>query len=385
MNVILFEDEKLSNFYPISRLHTIDNIRTGKWTQKERAAIQLKSKPISYSTRELYGDKIKVEDDNLFLNSRLRDFGSFVDLEPKTCIINKDGDILAYRGGKIIKDNGFDGFEVFEKEVAIYNFIWDIIADLSGRLADDISNDSSLGKILSPLGDFVSIRNKEKVYIGKNVELGAYLVLDAEDGPIWIDDGVVVESHCCIKGPAFIGKYSKIKPDTLLEVVAFGEVVKASGEIEESIFQGFSNKQHLGFLGHSFIGEWVNLGAGTTNSDLKNNYSKVNVVLEGKRYETGMQFLGTIIGDHSKAAINTTFNTGTIVEPFCNVFGTGYPPKYIPPFSWGCSNIEEYKLDKAIQTATKVMKRRNIDLDKVYREKVEKLFLESKSLRKHIK
>jgi UDP-N-acetylglucosamine diphosphorylase/glucosamine-1-phosphate N-acetyltransferase len=385
MNVILFEDDKLSNFYPISRLRTVDNIRTGKWTQKERAAIQLKSKPISYSTRDLYGDKIKVEDDNLFLNSRLRDFSSFGDLESKTCILSKDGDVLAYRGSKIIENNNFDGFKVVEKEFPIYGFIWDIIADLSNRLTDDLNDDSSLGKILSPLGDFVSIKNKERVYIGKNVELGAYLVLDTQDGPIWIDDGVVIESHCCIKGPVFIGKYSKIKPDTLLEVVAFGEVVKASGEIEESIFQGYSNKQHLGFLGHSFIGEWVNLGAGTTNSDLKNNYSKVNVVLEGKRYETGMQFLGTIIGDHSKAAINTTFNTGTIVEPFCNVFGTGYPPKYIPPFSWGCSIIEEYKLDKAIQTATKVMKRRNIDLDEVYREKVEKLFLESKNLRKHIK
>jgi len=169
-----------------------------------------------------------------------------------------------------------------------------------------------------------------------------------------------------------------------LEIVSFGDVVKASGEIEESIFQGYSNKQHLGFLGHAFIGEWVNLGAGTTNSDLKNNYSKVNVILEGKRYETGMQFLGTIIGDHSKAAINTTFNTGTIVEPFCNVFGKGYPPKYIPPFSWSSDDIEEYELDKAIQTAAKVMKRRNIDLDENYKKKVERLFRESKNLRKNI-
>lgn len=385
MNVVLFEDEKLSNFYPISRLRTVDNIRTGKWTQKERAAIQLKSKPISYSTREFYGDKIKVEDDNLFLNSRLRDFSLFGDLDSKKCVVNKNGDVLAYRGGIIIKDNDFDGFEVVEKEVPVYDFIWDIIADLSDRLRNDLNNDSSLGRILSPVGDFISVKNKKKVYIGKNVELGDYLVLDAQDGPIWIDDGVVIESHCCVKGPAFIGKNSRIKPDTLLEVVAFGEVVKASGEIEGSIFQGYSNKQHLGFLGHSFIGEWVNLGAGTTNSDLKNNYSKVNVILEGKRYETGMQFLGTIIGDHSKVAINTTFNTGTIVEPFCNVFGEGYPPKYIPPFSWRCDNIEEYKLDKAIETAIKVMKRRNIDLDENYKKKVEKLFLESKSLRKDIK
>ncbi len=384
MNLILFEDEKLSNFYPISRLRTVDNIRTGKWTQKERAALQFKTEPLSYSTRELYGDKFKVKEDSLFLNSRLKDFSSFRDLEPKTCIVNKDGGILAYRSSKIVEDKNFDGFEVISKEAPMYNFIWDVIADLPDRLNADLNVDSSLGKMLSPVGDFVSIKNKERVYIGKEVELGACVVLDAKGGPIWIDDGAVIESHCCIKGPAFIGKHSKIKPDTLLDVVAFGELVKASGEIEESIFQGYSNKQHLGFLGHAFIGEWVNLGAGTTNSDLKNNYSKVNVILEGKRYETGMQFLGTIIGDHSKAAINTTFNTGTIVEPFCNVFGKGYPPKYIPPFSWNSDDIEEYELDKAIQTAVKVMKRRNIDLDENYRKKVERLFHESKNLRNNI-
>jgi len=384
MHVILFEDKKLSNFYPISRLRTVDNIRTGKWTQKERAALQFKTSPLSYSTRELYGDKIKVKEDSLFLNSRLKDFSPFGALDSKTCIVNKDGDILAYKSSKIIEDKNFDGFEVISKEMPMYNFIWDVIADLPDRLNADLNGDPSLGQILSPVGDFVSIENKKNVYIGNKVKLSAYVVLDAEDGPIWIDDGVVVESHSCIKGPAYIGRGSKIKPDTLLEIVSFGNVVKASGEIEESIFQGYSNKQHLGFLGHAFIGEWVNLGAGTTNSDLKNNYSKVNVILEGKRYETGMQFLGTIIGDHSKAAINTTFNTGTIVEPFCNVFGKGYPPKYIPPFSWCSDDMQEYKFDKAIQTAAKVMKRRNIDLDENYRKKIEKLFRESKGLRKNI-
>ena len=385
MNVILFEDDKLSNFYPISRLRTVDNIRTGKWTQKERAALQFKTKTLSFSNRDLYGDEIEVKEDTLFLNSRLKDFSFFKNLEANKCVVNKDGDILGYRSTKLITDKKFDDFEVITKELPIYNFIWEIIEDLPERLNEDLIKHPSLGEILSPVGDFVSIEGKNRVYIGKEVKLGAYVDLDAEEGPIWIDDGVVIESHCCIKGPAFIGKKSKVKPDTLLEVVAFGEVVKASGEIEESIFQGYSNKQHLGFLGHAFIGEWVNLGAGTTNSDLKNNYSKVNVILEGKRYETGMQFLGAIIGDHSKAAINTTFNTGTIVEPFCNVFGEGYPPKYIPPFSWRCDRIEEYKLDKAIQTAAKVMERRNKVLDENYRKKVEKLFQESKEIRKSLK
>jgi UDP-N-acetylglucosamine diphosphorylase/glucosamine-1-phosphate N-acetyltransferase len=384
MNIVLFEDEKVSNFYPVTRLRTTDEIRTGRWTQKERASLQFKSEILTYSARELYGDKFKVGDDTLFLNARLKDFSSFADLEADECVVNKDGDILGYRGNKIIEGKDFDGFNVLSKEIPMYNFIWDVIADLSERLNSDLSGDSSLGQIQSPISNSVHIENKNNVYIGKGVKFGAGVVLETEDAPIWIDDDTVIESHCCIIGPAYIGKKSKVKPCSLLDIVAIGDVVKISGEIEGTIFQGYSNKQHLGFFGHAFIGEWVNLGAGTTNSDLKNNYSKVSVVLEGKRYETGMQFLGTIIGDHSKAAINTTFNTGTIIEPFCNIFGRGYPPKYVPPFSWWGDSIVEYKLDKAIETAARVMKRRDIDLSENYRKKIEQLFAESKQIKEKI-
>jgi UDP-N-acetylglucosamine diphosphorylase/glucosamine-1-phosphate N-acetyltransferase len=384
MDIILFEDEKINNFYPISRMRTVDEIRTGRWTQKERASLQFKSKALTYSSRELYGDEFQVKGDTLFLNARLKDFRSFADLTVGSCVVNKDGEVLGCRGDKIIEGNKLDGFNVVEKEVPMYNFIWDVIADLPERLNSDLSGDSLLGQIQSPISDFVHIENKNNVYIGKRVKFGAGVVLESGDAPIWIDDGTVVESNCTIIGPAYIGNKSKVKPCSLLDIVAIGDVVKISGEIEGTIFQGYSNKQHLGFLGHAFVGEWVNLGAGTTNSDLKNNYSMVSAVLEGKRYETGMQFLGTIIGDHSKASINTTFNTGTIVEPFCNIFGRGYPPKYVPPFTWWGDAIEEYKMDKAIETATRVMKRRNIDLSENYRKRIEQLFVEAKSIRKKI-
>jgi UDP-N-acetylglucosamine diphosphorylase/glucosamine-1-phosphate N-acetyltransferase len=386
MKIILFEDEKVSNFYPISRLRTIDEIRTGRWTQKERVSLQFKIKPQSYSLREYYGDDIKIEGDTLFLNARLKDFSFFSELDINTCVVNKDGDILGYRSDRIIENDKFDGFNVITKEIPLYNFIWEVIADLHGKLTEDLERDASLGKIFSPINNFVHIRNKKNVYIGNNVHLGEGVVLSSEAAPIWIDDDVTIESHSFVKGPVYIGKGSKIKPGSILDVVALGKVVKLCGEIEETVFQGYSNKQHLGFLGHAFIGKWVNLGAGTTNSDLKNNYSKVRVILEGKSYETGMQFLGTIIGDHTKAAINTTFNTGTIVEPFCNIFGRTYPPKYIPPFIWwGGENFAEYKLDKAIETAVNVMRRRDKNLDENYKKRIEKLFSETKTIRKEIK
>ena len=386
MKVILFEDKELSNFYPISRLRTVDEIRTGRWTQKEKVSLQFKTKPLSYSLRDYYGDDLKIKEDALFLNARLKDFSFFRELNVNTCVVNKDGDILGYRGDRIIENGKFDGFDIVTRELPLYDFIWEIIADLHENLTRDLSRDPFLGKILSPINASVYIRNKKNVYIGNNVSLGEGVVLSSENAPIWIDDDVTIESHSFIKGPTYIGKGCKIKPGSILDVVALGEVVKLCGEVEETIFQGYSNKQHLGFLGHAFIGEWVNLGAGTTNSDLKNNYSKVRVVLEGKSYETGMQFLGAIIGDHTKAAINTTFNTGTIVEPFCNIFGRTYPPKYVPPFIWwGGENSAEYKLEKAIYTATNVMKRRDKNLDENYKKRITKLFSETKAIRKEIK
>jgi len=125
----------------------------------------------------------------------------------------------------------------------------------------------------------------------------------------------------------------------------------------------YSNKQHAGFIGHSYLGSWVNIGADTNCSDLKNNYSTIKVNLNGKIIDTGSRFLGVLIGDHTKTAINTMFNTGTIVGFSSNIFGSGFPPKYISSFSWGGSeNISTYKIKKSIETARIVMERRNLDL-----------------------
>ncbi|MCK4572008.1 transferase, partial [candidate division WOR-3 bacterium] len=209
------------------------------------------------------------------------------------------------------------------------------------------------------------------------------VLLDASNGPIYIDNHCVIRANTVIDGPAFIGEGCFIKCGSLIDTVSIGKVSKLSGEIEASIFQGYSNKQHFGFLGHSFIGEWVNIGAGSTNSDLKNNYSPIRVNLSGKEYETGMQFLGLIMGDHCKTAINTSFNTGTIIGPFCNIFGFNFPPKYLPPFSWWGDYFSEYKLEKAIDTAKIVMKRRDIEMDEKYEERIRQIFHETIELRKN--
>jgi len=150
--------------------------------------------------------------------------------------------------------------------------------------------------------------------------------------------------------------------------VAVGLASKVGGEVEDSIIEPFANKQHDGFLGHSYLSSWCNLGAGTNTSDLKNNYSKIVLDMGSHKVLTDLQFLGLIMGDHSKSSINSMFNTGTIVGTSANVFGEGFPPKYIPSFSWAGSaaGIEPYELDKAVGTARKVMERRRVSMSLSY-------------------
>ena len=200
-------------------------------------------------------------------------------------------------------------------------------------------------------------------------DTGAFIVsgavLDASDGPIYIGRKVRIFPQSTIIGPVCVWDASWIKVGAqIYENTTIGPVCKVGGEVEESIIHGYSNKQHAGFLGHAYLGTWVNLGAGTNNSDLKNNYGTVKVTLGEKQIDTGLQFVGLTMGDHSKSAINSMFNTGTVVGVCSNIFGFGFPPKYVPSFSWGAAGetFTTYGIEKAIDVARRVMARRSIEL-----------------------
>ena len=183
-------------------------------------------------------------------------------------------------------------------------------------------------------------------------------------------------SHSFIQGPASIGNDSIIKKGaTVYHNTSIGEYCKVGGEVESSVILSFTNKQHEGFLGHSYLGSWINIGAGTNNSDLKNNYENITVLLNGKPVDTGSRFVGLIMGDHSKTAINTMFNTGTIAGVSCNIFGEGFPPRYIPSFSWGGSAfLKQYDIKKSLDVAEIVMKRRNRELTPEEENMLRKVF-----------
>ncbi len=248
-----------------------------------------------------------------------------------------------------------------ETSAVCFHYLWEIFDFLHTALADDFQwFASGVPEKLLQRPEVV-LYEPDAMSIAADVRIDPYVVLDARDGPVIIEAGTHIMSHAYIKGPAYLGPNNLVKPGTqLLGGTAFGPYTKVAGEVEESIIHGFSNKQHLGFLGHSYLCEWVNFGAGTNVSNLKNNYGIIKVQLENTKIATGRMFLGVLCGDHTKTSINTQINSGTLIGICCNIFTVGFPEKFIPSFSWGGhSDAPLYYVASAIATAKTVMARRN--------------------------
>ena len=216
----------------------------------------------------------------------------------------------------------------------------------------------------------------DDILLGEGSVVRAGAVLDSTNGPVLIGRDVVVMPNAFIEGPAAVGDGSLIRVGAAVSGgTSIGPVCKIGGEIQGSVVHSFSNKQHGGFLGHSYVGSWVNLGAATDNSDLKNNYGPVTVRLGGEVFETGLRSVGAFIGDHTKTAIGTKLNTGTVIGIFCNVVSVGFPPKSIPDFSWSKKGgFVRQSLERALETASVVMKRRGRELTPALEALIEALF-----------
>jgi len=202
-----------------------------------------------------------------------------------------------------------------------------------------------------------------QIYLGQGAEVRPGAILDAEDGPIYVDANATIFEHAVVKGPCYVGPKTQVKVGANIKGSAFGYYCKVGGEVHDTVLHSLSNKSHPGFLGHSYLGRWCNLGADTNNSNLKNDYGDVSAYAptEATFESTGRQFAGLFMGDHSKCGINTMFNTGTVVGTCCNVYGGDFPPRYLPPFSWGgpSTGFTTYRLDKALEVAERVMARRD--------------------------
>jgi UDP-N-acetylglucosamine diphosphorylase/glucosamine-1-phosphate N-acetyltransferase len=247
--------------------------------------------------------------------------------------------------------------------------VWDLVHHNGPAIIDDFRKGPGAGvdagALLYP---GVHLLQDGAIRIGAGCRLKPGVVLDAEDGPITLEPDTELQPHVVVRGPAHIGRRCLLKAGAKVhEGTSLGPVCKIGGEVEECVVQGFSNKQHEGFLGHAYLGEWVNLGADTNNSDLKNNYSTVRVWESGRGVDSGLLFVGLLAGDHVKSAINVQFNTGTVVGLSSQIFGAGFPPKFIAPFSWGgAERLDLYDFDRALATARVVMQRRQVTLSEAY-------------------
>ena len=211
-------------------------------------------------------------------------------------------------------------------------------------------------------------------------------ILNASSGPIYLAKNAEIMEGCIVRGGLALGESSALKMGAkIYGATTLGPHCKVGGEVNNSVIIGYSNKGHDGFLGNSALGEWCNLGADTNNSNLKNNYDEVKAwsYVDGRFAKTGQQFCGLIMGDHSKSGINTMFNTGTVVGVSANVYGAGFPRNFIASFTWGGpQGTMEYRIDKALDTADRMMKRRGLEVNEVEKAILEQVYALSAEYRR---
>ena len=384
-NLVIFEDNKFSNLYPLVYFRPVFELKCGTSTLSDRITRFYNADNSHYYMREYLKELFSTEkknnnvnnapsDQTLYLNGRIlaeRNISELIPFNGQNEVFYSGEEIVAIRSDENFTHHDFLSGSFNEKveelpkteiPVLVINYCWDLIYYNEKILRQDFEELYGSGN-KSQLVEGVYLINQKNIYIGNNVTIKPTVVLDGENGPIIIEDNVTIRSHSTIEGPAFIGKNSVVKSHTnLYDSSSIGEWCKIGGEVENSILHSFSNKQHEGFLGHSYLGQWVNIGASTITSDLKNNYSNVSVYVGNKLMDTGYKFVGMFMGDHSKTAINTIFNTGTIVGPACNIFGSGFPARNIPAFTFGGVEKNDInRIDKALETAHLSMKRRNVE------------------------
>jgi hypothetical protein len=368
-NVLIYEDAacRSRKFLPLTYTRSVAELRTGAFSTIVRvqaafreANIHLHVRPeIADVVRQRYGLPVNQVPQGPTLLLNAREALSFNPLNRWRVYDELPEDITT----PLVSGAPIEPPDPLREDAP--SAIWDVMHQNAACIKADAELWALHRKSVErPKLEYCAVINPKQLLLHPNAKVDAGVVLDCSDGEIIIDDGARVMTQSTIIGPCYIGKNSLVKIGAkIYSGTTVGPVCKVGGEIENSIFQGYANKQHDGYVGHSFIGEWCNLGAGTNTSDLKNDYSPVRVMIEGEEFNTGSLFVGLMMGDHSKSGIGTQFNTGTAVGVSSNIFDAGFPPKWIPNFSWGgASGLTEYRYDKALQVANAVTQRRNVAL-----------------------
>ncbi len=402
MTLILFEDEQWNHFATLVQARPVFELRCGAFTARERAAVILGRPARGLARPHLMphfgppgglAELLATSDPILFVNGRALNLEWLpaLDCEPVNTMYIVGETLLGARvtpalASAIIYDlreqqgeaarNELARFaRVVEMQVpaALLVYPWDLITQAGEQL---IRDEPLLARRL-PL--FTAdqphvITHGRCVYVDPTAQLVGPVVLDSRDGPVFVE-AAQIEPFSYIQGPAYIGPGTLVASARIRAETCLGPVCRVGGEVEASIIQGYSNKHHDGFLGHSWLGEWVNIGAMTTNSDLKNNYGSVRVLLEGiGQIDTGILKLGCFLADHVKLGIGLHLTGGTMIGTGSNVFGMHSVPKNVPHFTWGGEVFREYRIDTMISVARIVMARRKRELTPSYEQVLRKAF-----------
>lgn len=385
MNIILFDDKTRSTLLPLTYTRPIADIRIGilkiseKWAKRCSAKCSFLAEA---HLQELF--PMELTNDNYFINGSLLPtqelIGEIKSLKPGEGLIQENL-IIAIRSAlnesvQDISDVVFEQSRTVQTKFERLVFAWDVFTQNERELKADFEL-LTAGKKSQPISDTNRVLKPENIFLeeGAVVECAN---LNASGGYIYVGKDAEIMEGAMIRGPFALGEHSAVKMGAkIYGATTVGPHCKVAGEISNSVIFGYTNKAHDGFLGNSVLGEWCNLGADTNNSNLKNNYSRVKVWnYEHHDYiNTGLQFCGLIMGDHSKCSINTMFNTGTVVGVSANIFGNGFPPKFVPSFSWGGSEgLTSYRLEDAIEVASRVYERRHLEFGKKEQSLLRHLF-----------
>ncbi len=402
MQVILYENPEASTFGPLTLLRPVFDLRCGALLLREKLEYRRPSWDVLLAARpalaewaaEIYPGRTPADagdaptlllaanvvvDDTLL--AALEDIGDETALTSGGTVIGaRIADRVPERL-RAFEDGGYDvGALALENRLEVparvVRFPWELVHLTSDEIEKDAPLILTAGAVEGRVSDGAHIVEPSRVAVGEGASVAPGAVLDGTDGAVVVAPGARIMANAVVLGPAFVGSDTVIKVGAkIYGGTSIGESCKVGGEVEDSVIHSYSNKQHDGFLGHSYLGSWVNLGAATDTSDLKNNYSTVRVEIAGEVHDTGSMFVGATIGDHAKTAIGTKLNTGVVVGVFANVVAPEISPKVIPSFAWSINGqVSVHALEKAIATARLVMARRGIGLTRAGETVIRRVF-----------
>lgn len=391
MNYILFDSDVRTALLPFTYTRPVADIRIGILTIREKWEKYLGLTTTTITAAHLEEKYPMVEmEENILLNASFCPTAALVAKVKKLAkneAIFQGEDVIAFHTTDEQEEVNFDSYTQieFEEELIQIKNTCDIFTFNGAAIQQDFELVTE-DRTSEPIPEGVQVLNKENIFIEEGAEI-LFATLNASEGPIYIGRDAQIMEGASIRGPFAMGANAVLKMGAkIYKDTTLGPYCKVGGEVNNAVIFGYSSKGHDGYLGNSVIGEWCNIGAGTSTSNLKNNYAEVKLweYETGRFAKTGLQFCGLMMGDHSKCAINTMFNTGTVVGVSANIFGSGFPRNFIPSYSWGgAAGFVTFQMNKVYEVVTAVLQRKKLPFEEMDKKILDCVFEETKQYRKY--